>query len=105
MDTRNFWPRNTDFVPERRLPGALGPDSVVEPTAIMSFPFGPFGCIGGTLAIQEMRIVIARLVLSFDMHFPKSFDPVEYHQSIRNIRTTLFPSPLRPIVASSHPMD
>ncbi|KAH7926174.1 cytochrome P450 [Leucogyrophana mollusca] len=94
LDPSNFWPRTREFVPERWLPGGLGADSRTEPSAIMSFSFGPFGCLGRTLAIQELRIVVARLSLCFDIYSPDGFDAKEYHSRIRNIRTTLFPEPL-----------
>lgn len=35
----------------------------------MPFISGPYGCIGKHLAMNEMRVVIAKLVLAFDVSF------------------------------------
>lgn len=113
-DPQNFWPRPLEFVPERWLPGGLGPNSRLEPAALLAFSFGKlrhfccqmmniqvliwrvgnFGCLGRTLALQQLRVVIARVVLEFEIGIPKGFDPVDYLQNIRNMRTSFFPSPL-----------
>ncbi|KAF8510473.1 cytochrome P450 [Hysterangium stoloniferum] len=98
LDKRNFWPSPEAFIPERWLTGGLGEGSRLEATALMSFSFGPFGCLGRTLAMQELRIVVSRLLLAFHMNAPENFDHEDYHQSIRNIRTTLFPFPLPAII-------
>ncbi|EIN11080.1 cytochrome P450 [Punctularia strigosozonata HHB-11173 SS5] len=98
LDPRNFCPHPEQFIPERWLPGGLGEESKVDGNTIMSFSFGPFGCIGRNLAMQELRIVIARLLLRFQLALPEGFDPVSYAQNIKNIRTTFFPSPLHAVV-------
>ncbi len=36
----NFYPEPLKFSPERWLPGGLGPHSVLNPAALMSFSFG-----------------------------------------------------------------
>ena len=40
VSPENFFPAPLDFLPQRWLPGGLGPDSVLRPTALMSFQFG-----------------------------------------------------------------
>jgi len=94
LDKRNFWPSPEAFIPERWLTGGLGEGSRQEPTSLMSFSFGPFGCLGRALAMQELQIVVSRLLLAFHMNTPENFEHEDYHRRIRNIRTTLFPFPL-----------
>ena len=51
------------------------------------FPKGPHWCIGQALAYQEMRLVLARLLLAFDFELPKSFDVAGFRSGILNMRT------------------
>jgi hypothetical protein len=45
--------------------------------------------------MQEMRLCIARLVLTFDMSFPSGKDDGgEFYRGLRNMRTTFFDKPL-----------
>lgn len=39
-DPENFWPRPEEFIPERWLPGGLGPGSKLELNGLMAFSFG-----------------------------------------------------------------
>ncbi|KAJ7748818.1 cytochrome P450 [Mycena maculata] len=94
LDPSNFYPRPEEFLPDRWLIGGLEEDAVLEPNAIMSFSFGPYGCLGRALAMQELRVVVARLLLDFNMNFVDGIDVKAYAQGIRNIRTTFFPGPL-----------
>lgn len=45
--------------------------------------------------MHEMRVALARLVLTFDMCLPKDFDIKRFYQGIRNMRTTILDIPLR----------
>ena len=40
----------------------------------MPFGTGPYGCIGKQLAYMELRTVIAKLVVQFDVHFAPGED-------------------------------
>ncbi|KAK0637910.1 Averantin hydroxylase [Lasiodiplodia hormozganensis] len=54
-----------EFIPERWLPGTGYDDDrrdVVQP-----FSYGPRNCIGKTLAYQEMRIILAKILWNFDL--------------------------------------
>ena len=56
------------FVPERWY---SRPDLILPKGEKAFFPFilGPYGCIGKQLALNELRTVIAKLVLKFDVSF------------------------------------
>ncbi|KAJ7102698.1 cytochrome P450 [Mycena epipterygia] len=103
LDPTNFFPSPEEFLPDRWLPGGLGENSVLEPNAIMSFSFGPYGCLGKALALQELRLVVARLLLDFHIELVNAFDVEAYAKGVRNIRTTFFPGPLLVKLDSRHP--
>ncbi|VDB83269.1 unnamed protein product [Peniophora sp. CBMAI 1063] len=95
----NFWPEPKAYKPERWLPGGLGPGSRACKAAIMTFSYGPFGCLGKALAIQELKLLIAQLLLTYDFKFTPDFDPRAFEAGVRNLRTTLFDHPLKVQVA------
>ena len=55
---------------------------------------GRYGCIGKPLAMQVLRLMLARILLDFDMQFAPGFVPGRFLSSVRNIHTTLFKYPL-----------
>jgi len=55
---------------------------------------GRYGCVGKPLAMQVLRLMLARILLDFDMQFAPGFDPGRFLSSVRNIHTTLFKYPL-----------
>ena len=82
-------------MPDRWLPGGLGPETVLNRAAIASFTFGPHVCIGKVLAMQEMRVCLAHLVTTFDMQLPVGKDDDgEFYRGLRNMRTSFFDRPL-----------
>lgn len=54
----------TSFIPERWY---SKPDMVKYKDAWAPFSMGPFGCIGKSLAMMELRTVTAKLVTRFDI--------------------------------------
>lgn len=50
---------------------------------------GPHACVAKNFAYQEMRFVLARLILAYDMALPKDFDIQGFRDGILNMRTTL----------------
>ncbi len=50
---------------------------------------GPHVCIAKAFAYQEMRYVLARLVLAFDITTGDSFDAKGFRDGILNTRTTI----------------
>ncbi|KAJ7872327.1 cytochrome P450 [Mycena olivaceomarginata] len=91
----NFYPDPKEFRAERWLPGGLGPGSITDRSVLYSFSSGPHMCIGKALAHQEMRLVLARLVLAFDFEFAPDFDADRFRTGVLPMRTTLFTVPLR----------
>ena len=55
---------------------------------------GPYVCVAKNFAVQEMRYVLAYLVLTFDMSLPTWFEPDQWLAGMRNMRTTIFDKPL-----------
>lgn len=94
IDPTNFYPDPLEFKPERWLPGGLGPDTKTERNALFSFSTGQHVCVGKAFAYQQMQYVIARLVLSFDMAFPDSFDKEAFRNGILHKRTLILEKPL-----------
>ncbi|KAI0341085.1 cytochrome P450 [Trametopsis cervina] len=90
----NFFPDPLKFRAERWLPGGLGPGSITNKAALFSFSTGPDMCIAKTFAMQEMRLCLSRLVLTFDIALAPGFDVDEFYGGLRNMRTTLLDKPL-----------
>ncbi|KIP04469.1 hypothetical protein PHLGIDRAFT_193285 [Phlebiopsis gigantea 11061_1 CR5-6] len=88
-DPANFYPDPLSFRPERWLPHGLGPETRANKAAIASFSFGPHACIAKALAYQEMRYVLARLVLTMDISPVVAFDARAFREGILNMRTTV----------------
>ena len=53
-----------EFIPER---WTTQPDLIVDKAGFFPFLIGPFSCIGRQLALRELRVVTAKLVLGFDV--------------------------------------
>jgi cytochrome P450 len=86
----NFYPYPMEFKPERWQPGGLGPDTLTRAHAIMCFSYGAFSCLGKAFAIRELHLVVAKMVLGFDMELAPDFDRQKFEDGIQNMRTTLF---------------
>ncbi|TFK74247.1 cytochrome P450 [Pluteus cervinus] len=85
-DSRYFSPSPNDFIPERWLardvqkelePQVFSDEAQIvhETSAFLPFSTGPMDCIGKRFAVQELRLVVARLIREFDMEFAEGFDP------------------------------
>ncbi|KAI0046882.1 cytochrome P450 [Auriscalpium vulgare] len=84
----NFFPDPLRFRPLRWFKDGLGPGTKANKSAIASFSTGNHACIAKAFAYQEMRHVIARLVLAYDMSLDDSFDVKAFRDGILNMRTT-----------------
>lgn len=60
-----------EFIPER---WTTRPELILDKNAFFPFLLGRYGCIGKQLAYNEMRNVISRLVLEFDIAFAEGED-------------------------------
>ncbi|KAI0636241.1 cytochrome P450 [Trametes polyzona] len=89
-----FYPEPMNFRPERWLPEGLGPDTITNRTALAAFSYGQHACLGKTLAYQQMRYVLARLILAFDMAFKPGFDVHAFREGILGMGTPHFEVPL-----------
>lgn len=113
VSEENFYPRPESFIPERWLPGGLGPDSRCNKNAIMTFShgtlsrvrnslrililcsLGPFGCMGKQFAHLEMRLILVKTLLRYDFKFASDFDSQKFLAGVKNMRVTSFGYPLR----------
>lgn len=65
-----FWPRPDEFLPERWLPSVKpGDELYVAPNTGAYRPFeqGPRNCIGQTLVLNELRVVLIMTARTFDI--------------------------------------
>jgi len=96
VSEENCFPDPLVYRPERWLPGGLGPGSKLNRAAVVSqaFSSGPYICVAKVFAVHQMRIMVARLVLTFDMELAPGFDNNAFLEGFRNSRTTVFDKPL-----------
>ncbi|KAI0037701.1 cytochrome P450 [Auriscalpium vulgare] len=87
----NFFPDPMRFRPLRWLQDGLGPDTKANMSVLASFSAGNHACIAKAFAYQEMRYVIARLVLAYDMSLSDAFDIKAFRDGIMSVRVA-FPS-------------
>jgi cytochrome P450 len=87
-DPRYFHPEPHAFSPERwtvegpSLAKARGQEFRLDKAAWMPFNYGPGNCIGRTLAMNEMRAVLAILVRRFDMRLAPGFEPSNWERNL-----------------------
>ena len=113
ISEENFYPHPESFIPERWLPGGLGPGSRCNKSAIMTFShgafghtrnslhiliprsLGPFGCMGKQFAHLEIRLVLLKTLLRYDFKLAPDFDSEKFLAGVKNMRVTSFGYPLR----------
>ncbi|TFK36463.1 high nitrogen upregulated cytochrome P450 monooxygenase 2 [Crucibulum laeve] len=81
-DPRYFSPNPDKFWPERWMKHDSDAKVVVNRGAFIPFSQGPANCAGKTLAILELRLVLALLIQRFDMAFDDGYDPAVWEQSL-----------------------
>ncbi|KAI3391686.1 hypothetical protein diail_6965 [Diaporthe ilicicola] len=87
-----IYPRASEFIPERWY--SL-PDLIKDKKATAPFSIGPYNCIGKPLAMMNIRVTLARIVVRYDF----SFDPdrinarAEFKDNMKDC-FTLQPGPL-----------
>lgn len=71
-----------EFIPERWLPSATqdlsSPYYNDRRDAVQPFSVGPRSCLGKSLAYNEMRVILARMLWNFDLAL--SADSLEWHR-------------------------
>ncbi|KAJ4347282.1 uncharacterized protein N0V89_011222 [Didymosphaeria variabile] len=68
------------FVPERWLPEGQQEYGSDNKEVVNAFSYGPRNCLGKNLAYHEMRLVLATVMLSFDMELSKEAEDWIHHE-------------------------
>ena len=99
LDPRNFAPYTAEFWPERWLlasrdlapsdPAARGvsstsPEFRHDEAGFIPFLIGPMNCVGKTLAMQEMRMVLCAVLQRFRIKAEEGWDPRTYVANYRD---------------------
>ncbi|KAK5950440.1 hypothetical protein OHC33_008383 [Knufia fluminis] len=95
-----YWVDPHSFVPER---WTTKPEMILDRRAFCPFSLGAYGCAGKYFALMEIKLVIARLVLDFDIKFADNVTSEEMGRTGAKRRflttqqdwMTLQPGPLR----------
>ncbi|KAI1791471.1 high nitrogen upregulated cytochrome P450 monooxygenase 2 [Ganoderma leucocontextum] len=106
LDARNFSPYTTEFWPERWLlasgdlspsdPSARGvspssPEFRHDEAGFIPFSSGPMNCVGKSLAMQEMRMVLCAFLQKFRMRAKEGWDARTYEGNYRDYFTAQRP--------------
>ncbi|KAL2851910.1 cytochrome P450 [Aspergillus pseudoustus] len=88
-----YFPSGAEFIPERWL--EQKDKLIVDEEAFFPFQIGRYGCVGKQLALMEMRSVIARIALEFDISFADTEAADLFDQGAKDTFTyTVGPLPL-----------
>jgi len=90
-DERVF-PRANEFIPERWY---SRPELVKDKDATAPFSLGPMNCVGKQLALANVRVTIATLVMRYNFRFsPSRSDPaIEFEKGMHE-HFSMQPGPL-----------
>lgn len=90
-DERIF-PRANEMIPERWY---SRPELVLDKNATAPFSLGPMNCVGKQLAMANVRVTIARLVMRYNLSFaPSSSDPAIDFEKGMHEHFSMQPGPL-----------
>ncbi|KAG9235686.1 putative benzoate 4-monooxygenase cytochrome P450 [Amylocarpus encephaloides] len=64
-----YFPRPDEFIPER---WTTKPELIADKSAFIPFSMGPYKCPGKSVAMMELRSVIAKTISKFDVSFPET---------------------------------
>ncbi|KAL8919479.1 MAG: hypothetical protein Q9208_006764 [Pyrenodesmia sp. 3 TL-2023] len=88
----SIYPRATEFIPERWY---SSPHLVKDRKATAPFSMGPYNCIGKPLAMMNVRVTLARIVMRYDLSFaPDRINPMAEFEEGMSDHFTLQPGPL-----------
>ncbi|KAL5527795.1 hypothetical protein ACEPAG_6596 [Sanghuangporus baumii] len=99
-DPRYFSPAPEEFWPDRwlspsmqkRVPSSYqssatslaNGDVTMNASAFIPFSFGPVNCAGRSLALAELRMVVALLVQRFEMRLEEGYDPEDWTEKLED---------------------
>lgn len=83
-DPRYFSPSPDLFIPDRWLDADDGEKFTTNISAYIPFSTGPANCVGKSLALLEMRMVVATLVQKFDMRLADGYDPSRWEEELQD---------------------
>lgn len=69
-----YWVNGDSFIPER---WTTRPELILDRRAWCPFSLGAYGCAGKYFALMEIKLIIARLVVAFDIQFPGKMEEGE----------------------------
>jgi len=75
MTDERYFPKGEEFIPERWTDR---PELVRDRRAYVPFGYGVHSCVGKQLALNEMRLTIAKVVRQFDISFGESYDEEKF---------------------------
>lgn len=85
--------RATEFLPERWY---SSPHLIKEKNATAPFSLGPFNCIGKPMAMTNVRVTIATIIMRYNLTFaPGNVDPVRQFEDGMFEQFSLHPGPVR----------
>jgi tryprostatin B 6-hydroxylase len=87
-----IYPRATEFIPERWY---SSPDLIKDQKATAPFSIGPYNCIGKPLAMMNIRVTLAEVVMRYELSFASDrLDPIAEFEEGMSDHFTLQPGPL-----------
>jgi cytochrome P450 len=78
-----------DFVPERWTELLRDQTWTHNSKAWIPFQTGAYACAGKQLALNELRILVAKIVRNFDIIMPDDFDHAAFQDSIKAFQSII----------------
>jgi len=82
MTDERYFPKGNEFIPERWLEEMS--DLIKDKKAYIPFGYGVHSCLGKQLALNEMRLVIAKIVRNFDLEFGEQYDDQKFLRELKD---------------------
>lgn len=76
MTDGRYFPQGDEFIPERWTDER--PELLLERKAFIPFGYGVHSCVGKQLALNEMRLIMAKVARDFDVEFGESYDEAKF---------------------------
>lgn len=87
-DPKNFT-QPLEFVPERWTESLRDPTWTHNSKAWIPFQTGAYACAGKQLALNELRILVAKIIRNFDIVMPEGFDHAAFQNSIKAFQSII----------------